>query len=73
MKSLSGTDLMRGDAVIAPIATDQYIAGNVQELYDRTNDVRIGGHAVRIQASLVLLASEAYEGFKSKGSKKSAT
>jgi hypothetical protein len=69
MKSLTGTELMRGDAVIAPIAENQYIAGNVQELYDRTQDVRIGGHAIRIQAGLVLLASEAYEGFKPKGKK----
>jgi len=69
MKSLSGTELMRGDAVIAPIAENQYIAGNVQELFDRDSTVRIGGHAIRLKADTCVLASEAYEGFKPKGKK----
>ena len=69
MKSLTGTELMRGDAVIAPIAEDQYIAGNVQELFDRDNTVRVGGHAIRLKADTCILASEAYTNFKPKGKK----
>ena len=59
MKSLNGKELMRGDCVLTELS-GVVIAGNVHELYDRTQQVRIAGFAIPVKAVNCVLASDAW-------------
>jgi len=61
MKYLNGKLVMRGDAVIAAIDDKgTVVAGEVHEVYDRDNSIRIKGYALRVQAATAVLAADAY-------------
>ena len=64
MKYLDDKTAMKGDAVLfqAP-GTDFVHAGNVHELYDRTEDMRVTGYALRVPANICVLAQSAWEAY----------
>lgn len=64
MKYLDDKEVMRGDAVIAATADGQsVVCGTVHEIYERTNQVRITGYALRVEAEDCVLAQEAFDAY----------
>jgi ribosomal protein L24 len=60
MKNLSGKELMRGDAVLVKVG-EEVIVGIVHEFYDRSNQVRVSGYNIRVNAADCYFAKDAWE------------
>jgi hypothetical protein len=66
MKDINGTELMRGDAILAPDGQGGVLVGQIAEFYDRNNQLRIGGFPLRVSADGALLAQTAWSAYASK-------
>ena len=66
MKDINGTELMRGDAILAPDGQGGVLVGQIAEFYDRNNQLRIGGFPMRVSADGALLAQTAWSAYADK-------
>lgn len=64
MKYLDGKEVLRGDAVIAPVDNGKsVVCGTVHEIYERVEKVRITGYALMVDAKDCVLAQEAFNAY----------
>ena len=63
MKTLDGLEVRRGDQVMAPGDSNSVVVGTVHELYDRSEELRVGGYALRIPARNAVSAVEAFKAY----------
>jgi hypothetical protein len=63
MKTLDGVEVKRGDQVIAAGDQVSVIMGTVHELYDRSEQLRVGGYNLRVYARDCVMATNAWSGY----------
>lgn len=61
MKYANGKEPLKNDAIICPDGNGGVIVGNVNQLYERSEQLTVFGYPLRLKASDCVLASDAYE------------
>lgn len=61
MTYLNGKEPLKGDTIICPDGNGGMVVGTVEQLYERTGQLKIGYFSLRLRVVDCVLASDAYD------------